>query len=298
MVSRPGRPRAALETADRAAAARAALIVAQKRIQADRKSGCPGDERYKGTVDCLVKTLRSEGVAGLFKGLASALPNSFLTNLIFYMMSAWLEPLLSRIKNVALRGFVNGVVSGCILQFIMVPFELVNTRIVASKTQEGFWAMLARILRQEGLPGLYRGMVPSLLLTINPGLNGMVSRLLLPPERVAQASAETRFRIGATSKAVASLATYPYLIARTQIQTYESKTKTAEAGEAVAEEDARELELLPVLVRILRDDGFLGIYRGCELTVATSILREAITNVARHPVRVVLLRAVGAPFLP
>jgi adenine nucleotide transporter 17 len=290
----------------RARPAPAALIVAQKRIQADRKGGCPGDERYRGTVDCLVKTLRSEGVAGLFKGLASALPNSFLTNLIFYMMSAWLEPLLTRIKSVALRGFVSGVVSGCILQCIMVPFELVNTRIVASKTQEGFWAMLVRIVRHEGLPGLYRGMVPSLLLTINPGLNGMVARLLLPPERVAQASADTRFRVGAASKAVASLATYPYLIARTQIQTYESKARRAAAtpgadaaaGDAVTEDDARELELLPVLVRILREDGLLGIYRGCELTVATSILREAITNVARHPVRAALLRAVGAQLIP
>ena len=108
-----------------------------------------------------------------------------------------------------------------------------------------FWGVGREIVQEEGVTGLWLGIRPGLVLTVNPAITyGVFERiksvLLLAQEKAAAAAASAatapsngkltpgmNFLVGALSKTLATVVTYPYIMAKVRIQARGSDTQMA-----------------------------------------------------------------------
>ena len=95
-----------------------------------------------------------------------------------------------------------------------------------------FWGVGREIVQEEGVAGLWLGIKPGLVLTVNPAITyGVFERiksiLLLAQEKAATVAATSsngkltpgmNFLVGALSKTLATVVTYPYIMAKVRIQ--------------------------------------------------------------------------------
>ncbi|KAI8449804.1 hypothetical protein BY996DRAFT_4588495, partial [Phakopsora pachyrhizi] len=89
----------------------------------------------------------------------------------------------------------------------------------------------SEIVKDDGLSGLWRGLKPSLVLTINSAITyGSFERLkvaILGSD--GKMTAGKAFWIGALSKTLATIVTYPYIMAKVRLQAkYEVNDDEAE----------------------------------------------------------------------
>lgn len=143
---------------------------------------------------------------------------------------------------------------------------------------------LASILREEGVRGLYRGLVPALLLTSHGVVQFTAYEYLkaeLPAARGEDDSARL-FAFGLASKAAASLATYPYQVVKSRVQQ--------------RFEGEREYRgLLDALRKIAAREGLRGFYKGFVANVLRVMPQSALTLLAYERVRAALDAAVARP---
>ena len=102
-----------------------------------------------------------------------------------------------------------------------------------------FWGVGREIVREEGVAGLWLGIKPGLVLTVNPAITyGVFERiksiLLLAQEKAAAGAPSngkltpgTNFLVGAMSKTLATVVTYPYIMAKVRIQARGADTQMA-----------------------------------------------------------------------
>jgi hypothetical protein len=108
--------------------------------------------------------------------------------------------------------------------------------------------MLKIILNQEGLSGFYKGLIPSLFLTINPIIQYVIYEFL--KERVSKdgfISSASIIWTSALSKLITTLFTYPILSVKTLIQANEKKNP---------------FEVLELLGKMIQEKGPLYLYKG------------------------------------
>ncbi|KAI0925620.1 hypothetical protein AcV5_008306 [Taiwanofungus camphoratus] len=141
---------------------------------------------------------------------------------------------------------------------------------------DSFLGVAREIIDEEGVGGLWLGIKPGLVLTVNPAITyGVYERvkgvLLLAQERAgggAKLNPWTAFAVGALSKTLATVVTYPYIMAKVRIQ-----ARSADAEEAVAEHrpvppkhayhhaHSKHVGALGILAKVWRKQGFLGWYQ-------------------------------------
>jgi hypothetical protein len=99
-----------------------------------------------------------------------------------------------------------------------------------------FWGIGREIVREEGVTGLWLGIKPGLVLTVNPAITyGVFERiktvLLVAQEKAGSANGKltpgVNFLVGALSKTLATVVTYPYIMAKVRIQTRGSDAQAA-----------------------------------------------------------------------
>ncbi|GAB1301256.1 Calcium-independent mitochondrial carrier protein SCaMC-3L [Apodemus speciosus] len=134
--------------------------------------------QYKGLLDCARQILERDGTRALYRGY---LPNMLgiipyaCTDLAVYELLLCLWQKLGRdMKDpsgvVSLSSVTLSTTCG---QMASYPLTLVRTRMQAQDTVEGsnptMLGVFKRILSQQGWPGLYRGMTPTLLKVLPAG---------------------------------------------------------------------------------------------------------------------------------
>ncbi|KAK0527892.1 Mitochondrial oxaloacetate carrier protein [Tilletia horrida] len=162
--------------------------------------GPPPVRLYKNAIDCFAKTLRSEGITGVQRGLGAAYIYQILLNgsrLGFY------EPFRAGFNSLAGKrpdevwaagALMAGASSGVVGAMFGNPFFLVKARLQAysphfvigkaAHNYTGMWDGLSSIVRSEGILGLARGMDASMLRTAMgstvqlPAYNWMKSYLI------------------------------------------------------------------------------------------------------------------------
>ncbi|XP_023394325.1 solute carrier family 25 member 41 isoform X4 [Pteropus vampyrus] len=128
--------------------------------------------QYKGLLDCARQILEREGTRALYRGY---LPNMLgiipyaCTDLAVYEMLRcfWLKSGRDMEDPSGLVSLSSVTLSTTCGQMASYPLTLVRTRMQAQDTVEGLNPTMSevfrRILAQQGWPGLYRGMTPTLL---------------------------------------------------------------------------------------------------------------------------------------
>uniref|UniRef100_H0W9R4 Mitochondrial basic amino acids transporter n=1 Tax=Cavia porcellus TaxID=10141 RepID=H0W9R4_CAVPO len=122
--------------------------------------------QYRGTLHCFQSIIRQESVLGLYKGLGPPLMGlTFINALVFGVQGNALRALG---RDSPWNQFVAGAAAGAIQCVICCPMELAKTRLQlqgagAAREYRGALHCLAQIYRLEGLRGVNRGMVSTLL---------------------------------------------------------------------------------------------------------------------------------------
>lgn len=181
--------------------------------------------QYHSTMHCFQTIIKQESVLGLYKGLGSPLMGlTFINALVFGVQGNTLRALGC---DTPLNQFLAGAAAGAIQCVVCCPMELAKTRLQLqdtgpARTYKGSLDCLAQIYRREGLRGVNRGMLSTLLretpsfgvyfltydvlthaLDCEPGAPLLVPKLLLA---------------GGTAGITSWLSTYPMDVIKSRLQ--------------------------------------------------------------------------------
>src|SRR6201992_2671068 len=156
-----------------------------------------------------------------------------------------------------------GAVAGSLTVLITNPIWVVNTRMTAPKSQDTLpggpnkappkkastLGVFFQILREEGLSGLFAGVMPALVLVINPILQYTVfEQLKNLVEKKRRVTPTDAFYLGALGKLMATSITYPYITVKIRMH--------------VAGKDGPKDDMVTTLRKIVHTEGVKGLYGG------------------------------------
>jgi adenine nucleotide transporter 17 len=176
---------------------------------------------------------------------------------------------------------IAGAIAGSATVILTNPIWVVNTRMTTRKHQveeeevlpggakkraPSTIGTLLALLRKEGPQALFSGVIPALVLVINPILQytlfeQMKNRVEKRGTRVTPTIA---FFLGALGKLFATSVTYPYITVKSQMH-------VAPTGDGAAKREGA----IAALRRIVREEGYAGLYKGIGPKVTQSVITAA-----------------------
>ncbi|KAH8831624.1 mitochondrial carrier [Flagelloscypha sp. PMI_526] len=281
------------------------LDVAKTRIQA-LPSDKLGKKSQRSMLAVLLRILKTEGIAGWYRGFAATMLNTFSTQYAYFFFYSFVRgsyikrltaklppgskaPVLSTAAELLL-----GAVAGALAQIFTIPVSVIATRQQVGRVvkpqlktseegelptpeapvDESFLTVAKEIIDEQGVTGLWLGLRASLVLTVNPSITyGMFERIkslmLLAKEKAGASQKLTSgqiFLVGALSKTMATVVTYPYIMAKVRIQARSS-------DQGANGEDPGAVE---ILTKVLRNEGLVGWYQGMQAQITKAVLSQAL----------------------
>ncbi|CAP71101.1 uncharacterized protein PODANS_6_4690 [Podospora anserina S mat+] len=261
------------------------LITLSTRAQVESKR--PGSET--AFLAAVQKIVAREGVSGLYSGLSSALFGISVTNFVYYYWYEWTRAFFEAAaeksgraskKLTTVESMIAGAIAGSATVILTNPIWVVNTRMTTRKaaaTEDGekkddLEAQKARnkkpstigtllaLLKKEGPQALFSGVVPALVLVINPILQyTLFEQMKNAVEKKRRITPGVAFVLGALGKLFATTVTYPYITVKSQMHVEGGKK------EGVTE----------ALKRVVREEGYAGLYKGIGPKVSQSVITAA-----------------------
>eukprot|EP00013_Stygamoeba_regulata_P000370 CAMPEP_0177638998 /NCGR_PEP_ID=MMETSP0447-20121125/5787_1 /TAXON_ID=0 /ORGANISM="Stygamoeba regulata, Strain BSH-02190019" /LENGTH=324 /DNA_ID=CAMNT_0019140997 /DNA_START=53 /DNA_END=1027 /DNA_ORIENTATION=+ len=254
--------------------------------------GLPFLKSLQGTtLGDLVELIQEETWQKLYSGLQLASVGTALTYGIFYY---WYQ--LFKELNVKMSGTQNlstvvslltGMEAGAVTAILTNPFWVVSTimqterkrmqKDSASQGSRSTSQVTRDLFKEEGISGFFRGILPALILTINPAVQYMcfekLKQYYLERTNARFLTPTQLFVLSAIAKIVATLVTYPYILVKTRMQTRASKRDDSEHSNRMA---AALASTSAVLAEVYKDDGLLGFYQGLSSKITQSVLNACI----------------------
>ncbi|THH15559.1 hypothetical protein EW146_g4931 [Bondarzewia mesenterica] len=161
---------------------------------------------------------------------------------------------------------------------------------------DSFFGVAREIIEEEGVSGLWLGLRPGLVLTVNPAITyGVYERvksvMLLAKEKAGSGSKLgpwTSFLIGALSKTLATIVTYPYIMAKIRIQTRTADAELAEEQHislpphGYHHKAIKHAGALDILIRVWKQHGFLGWYQGMSAQITKAVISQALLFMSKE----------------
>ncbi|KAJ5139531.1 hypothetical protein N7448_002939 [Penicillium atrosanguineum] len=181
-------------------------------------------EHYESTMDAIKKIVAKEGSTGLYSGIAGGLLGVASTNFAYFYWYSIVRTLyMTSVKSNAQPGTAIelslGAVAGAVAQIFTIPVSVITTRQQTQPKGEkkGLLETGREVVESEdGWSGLWRGLKASLILVVNPAITyGAYQRLkdVFFPGKNSLKPWEAFF-LGAMSKALATIATQPLIVAK------------------------------------------------------------------------------------
>lgn len=244
------------------------IEVAKTRIQ----TGQAGDA---STSEALLQILKTEGVAGLYRGSSAKCFETGSKNFVyFYIYDALSRAVKQHIRINTAVNLVLGYFAGVGTTTLTMPLEVLSTRLQVSTTRgQTLFGMFRHIVATEGIQGLFKGYFFNVILCTNPAIQNttfdqMKAAILRvksknDPSRRASLTPVQAFLLGALSKAVATVITYPLVRIKTILQAGQ-EAKASQPGD-----QKPELHMSP-LQRISQ------LYRGIGSALLKTVLQAAL----------------------
>lgn len=249
-----------------------------------------GNKAYQSSLDALKKIIDTEGLAGLYSGLDSALLGIAVTNGVYYYFYEWSKAGFERRSKQnavsTLESIISGTIAGAATVLITNPIWVVNTRMATRKhsidendEEDGrkpkplnSIQALNNILKEDGLLSLWQGVVPALILVINPVIQYTVfEKTKNSLEKFRSLGSLDHFFLGAFSKLVATSITYPYIVIKSRMQLRQS-----------SDDSIRYDSVFDGLRKIIKREGVQGLYKGIQSKLLQSVLTAAILFMAKE----------------
>lgn len=241
------------------------LITLSTRAQVESKRA------QSSSVAAVRHIIQREGTSGLFSGLESALFGISVTNFVYYYWYEWTRAGFEKAatkagraskKLTAIESIIAGALAGSATVMSTNPIWVVNTRMTArqneaedalpgapAKKSKSTLATLMDLLREEGPTALFAGVLPALVLVINPILQyTFFEQLKNVVERKRRVTPTDAFYLGALGKLLATSITYPYITVKSRMH--------------VASKDGPKESLNGSLKRIVNEEGWSALYKG------------------------------------
>lgn len=225
------------------------------------------------------RILRHEGRAGLYKGGFTAAIGGILSWSCYFQTFQMATTVLSRpgrfdIPNHLLAGCIAGAFTSAVtnpIWVVKVRLQLQTKRVDA---YSGFVNAISRIVREEGVRGLYTGIGPSMCLVSHGALQFTMYerfKLLLGGDGRRGTSVMDSLLASTGSKLVASVITYPMQVARTRMQERCADKKRYGSVDRA-------------FMYIVRKEGYRGLYRGLFANVIRVTPQAAVTFITYEQV--------------
>lgn len=237
------------------------LDLVKTRFQAfEGATGRAGSKAYRSSLSALRFILARDGFASLYGGITPALLGSGASWGLYW---AFYER--AKARHAARLGdaaaerlpaqyhLLSSTEAGVATVLITNPVWLLKTRLQLQSSGAPYRGMgdaALRIVREEGPLALYKGVVPALLLVSHGALQfcAYEEMKILLGRRRAEISTVDYSVMGAASKVLATVVTYPYQVIKTRLQQRQEEpkyTSTIATGR-----------------RVIRLEGVRGLYKG------------------------------------
>ncbi|KAM3509607.1 hypothetical protein MY10362_000500 [Beauveria mimosiformis] len=258
------------------------LITLSTRAQVESKKA---DSKFS---DAVQKIIAREGVAGLYSGINSALFGISVTNFVYYYWYEWTRSFFEAAavkagraskKLTTVESMIAGAIAGSATVVLTNPIWVVNTRVTTYKhdvdadleaarkgrpaaRRPSTLATLMTLLKREGPQALFSGVMPALVLVINPILQyTLFEQMKNAVEGRRKVTPTIAFFLGALGKLFATSVTYPYITVKSQMH--------------VASGSSKKEGMSQTLNRVVREEGYAGLYKGIGPKVTQSVLTAA-----------------------
>ncbi|KAI9337012.1 mitochondrial carrier domain-containing protein [Zopfochytrium polystomum] len=277
------------------------LDVIKTRLQVQTKSlaHLNPNQHYSSALDAFLKILQTDGVAGLYAGLGAGLFGTVASSFSYFYFYSLVRAYYDRVRtskgdsSIAIE-LALGAAAGALSQLCTLPIAVVTTRQQTSSRDEkaSFRKTLIGIVHDEGVPGLWKGLKASLVLCSNPAITyGMFERVKTIWLRRKSARTGLRFEdlklgsgeiflIGALSKTMATVVTYPYIMAKVRMQ-----WKPPKSADQLTEKQRKAIQYtgsIDVLRKVFASEGILGWYKGMNAQITKAVLCQAILFVGKE----------------
>ncbi|KAJ3554712.1 hypothetical protein NM688_g2959 [Phlebia brevispora] len=163
---------------------------------------------------------------------------------------------------------------------------------------DSFLGIAKEIVEEEGVTGLWLGLQPGLVLTVNPAITyGVYERvknvMLLAAQKAGDNSGKlspwATFSLGALSKTLATVVTYPYIMAKVRIQ-----ARSADVEDAIEHktpkphphqfhhEKTHHVGALDILARVMRKEGIVGWYQGMGAQITKAVISQVLLFLSKE----------------
>ncbi|KAF4331656.1 peroxisomal adenine nucleotide transporter 1 [Fusarium beomiforme] len=290
------------------------LDLVTTRLKAQRKAGgSTGD--YDGVISALKGIPANEGgVKALYSGLGTDVAKSVVDSFLFFGFYNYLHPRHRKPKIVE-ELLVGAIAGGCARAFT-TPISNVVTRKQMLGSDQSLMEILSEIRKESGLLGLWSGYSATLMLTLNPSITFFVNRRLAA--RVIPALEEEdfpvawiAFLIAATSKATATVMTYPFQTGKTRLQMagssvdmIDADVEKAQIGKSKRKHILRRLmdflnqSIFGVIVRIMKNEGVKALYAGLQGELLKSFFSHGLTMLTKGVIHRFVVRIWFMMLLP
>jgi solute carrier family 25 (peroxisomal adenine nucleotide transporter), member 17 len=245
------------------------LITLSTRAQVESKRA------QSSTLDAVRRIIDREGIRGLYAGLDSALFGISITNFVYYYWYEWTRGGFERAalkagraskKLTTIESMIAGAIAGSATVLLTNPIWVINTRMTARKSESeevlpgskpkkapSTFGTLVALLREEGPAALFAGVLPALVLVINPILQyTLFEQMKNVLEKKKRVTPKDAFYLGALGKLLATSITYPYITVKSRMH--------------VAKKDEPKESMIESLRRIVKEEGYTGLYKGALLS--------------------------------
>ncbi|KAG6916055.1 hypothetical protein DXG01_008628 [Tephrocybe rancida] len=295
------------------------LDVAKTRIQALPASAKGKGKDNLSMLAVLLRIYKTEGVSGLYRGFGATMLNTFSMQYAYFFFYSFVRnhyisrltrklPIGSKLPPLSTAAeLLLGALAGALAQIFTIPVSVIATRQQVgrpngSPSQSGddsFLGVAREIIAEEGVAGLWLGIKPGLVLTVNPAITYGVFERVKSLILLAQAKAGTgsklspllSFFIGAVSKTLATVVTYPYIMAKVRIQ---ARSADAEDGQDApplsphhTKAHSKHVGALQILSRVLQKEGVVGWYQvlamqGMQAQITKAVLSQALLFMSKE----------------
>ncbi|GJP56286.1 hypothetical protein CLOM_g15354 [Closterium sp. NIES-68] len=276
------------------------LDTCKTRFQAEAAS--EGRKRYSNILDVLREAVASGDVSSLYAGLATKNMHSVLTGFVyFYTYSFFKSRYLASAQQKNLGLLANLAVAasaGACTAVVTQPWDTLSARMQTSRPGEskGFLEML----REGGLTHAFDGLGVSLLLVSNPAIQYTMfeqiktrwlrrnATLASADGRAASAapqalSAAAAFAIGALSKTIATIATYPAI--RCKVMMQRAETEEEKQRRAAGDLTAGAPKSMALAMRVIwQTEGLPGFFKGIQAQILKTVLSSALMLMIKEQV--------------
>lgn len=236
-----------------------------------------------GLVAIISKILKEEGIAGFFKGIRSALVANGLQSAVYYYFYAFFKNLHGVAgKHLPIMSILTAAEAGVTTVLVTNPFWEVNMRQVTSdanmEDETGLMKALTKIVNKEGVSGLYSGVVPALFLVSAPMSQfffyDLTLRMLADGKDMSHLLTPFyNLVLGAWSKALSTIVTYPLQTARTRM--------IARRNDALVNGKRPYETMLSSIRHIVKTEGLDGLWSGISSKLFQTSLTAALLLLIR-----------------